>query len=541
MTLFWKLLFLLLLITSCSQAEEIAVDCDYGYQKFLFCGNISSCNIVKNLEIFKENVTIVIGNVKGYETTRAFTVRNQQIRYLPKGIVSTFKYLQALEIINSSLTKITADNLNEFRNLRHLGLSHNNIKYLESDLFRYNYYIKTVDLNNNRISTIEPTFAKTKAHLTVLTLEKNVCYSGSARSQPDLDNMIEVLKIECSATAYALNMNLQELRKSTWELTAEGDRLTAIETSLINLTEKFDSIQRNSTNQHKLSLNQVNTSINELRNDVQQLKSCPALIANLRTEVTENAKSCSSKTQAIDTKYTGILNKTIALDKDVGSANAKIVDIEMKIFKHDADLAVIRDMSSNNNISLSNIRNDISRFKVDVDQQMKDQSNALTKKINDLTAESSKNDNKIEDHQQIGLNNLTRSDKLLPMLLNALIDELDGNTTMNKTLKDVTEIDDSNSTTTNHDLIIERLMMSIKSKLDKIDDLELRTMENEHVQSRSKYLNIALIFTVIIINFCNFLIIYCLWPKDDHEMESNVVRRKRNKGGSAHNPLYSEI
>jgi len=346
-----------------------------------------------------------IKNAHIYKQNTAFSVENKEIYYLPQGIGKAFKNLMVLEIIKSGLTKITSKNLKEFKKLKYLSLNNNNIDYLESDLFQHNIVLNTVNLNNNRISLIEPTFLKPKNYLNIFALEGNVCYSGTAGSKAELENMIEVIKIACSSYVKILKSNLQEHHKKIEKCDKEQVELNE---SIKILTNKSDSHTKMMTNYEKeigdmkkkievnlnnfdnlqTSLNKVEsnskTFINKINVEIESLKPCPSSIADLNKTVAEVKQKCILSVKILENKYTGILNKTINMENDISMSKSNVNSNEYKIKKHEAELMTTKEKSSNLSIDLNKIWIEVKRINGEIGKQKTDLTKTINKDIKDL-------------------------------------------------------------------------------------------------------------------------------------------------------------
>jgi len=502
-------------------------------------GNLSCCNVVQKLKIDSENIALNIKNAHKNNQTKAFSVKYQEIYYLPQGIGKSFKNLTVLEIINSSLTKITSKNLQEFIYLKYLSLSNNNIKYLESNLFKHNTILNTVNLNYNHISLIEPTFLKTKNYLNIFTLEGNVCFSGTAGNKAELENMIEVIKIACSSVVQNINSNLQEnhnkieacdndqlkLNKSIKILTNKiynhtkmmtdyekeiGDMKKKIEVNL----ESFDNLQT--------SLNKVESNSKTFINKINDsLKTCPSSAIDLNKTVAEVKQNCTLSVKILENKYTEILNKTINMEIYISISRSNVNSNENKIKKHEADLVTIKRKSNNLSIDLNKIWIEINRTNGESVKQKADLTKAINKDIKDLQNKLVQNlanlTNKVEsteihliEYIDNHLKNITNKMNIkfndFKARFNEKLEMLINNTNVKISVKIAESRKDIETLTRNYHQTIEKLAkyrIKIENLIKKDEEIEKRLLKfakskdvHEIISNKSNELNQSLCSTV---------------------------------------------
>lgn len=118
--------------------------------------------------------------------------------------------------------------------------------------------------------------------------------------------------------------------------------------------------------------------------------------------------------------------------------------------------------------------------------------------------------------------------------LHEIIDELKGSQKLTKALNNETEMFEISK------------MSQVRPSLDKVN-LELKIHHED-----PKYLKMSLIATAIVSYFCNFLLIYFLFPNNEDEEESNTNKnskfssvfyknKKKTMTSSVHNSLYEEV
>lgn len=559
------------------------IDCNFGFENFGSFINISCCNVVKNVKIDTENVILNITNAHKSNYNKAFSAKNKEIYYLPQGIGHHFIYLEFLEIYNSGLKKITAKILKEFYYLKYLSLSHNDIEYLESDLFQYNIGLVTINLNNNQISLIEPTFLKTKQYLTTLAFVGNVCYSGTAKDEVELDNVIEVMKMACSNVVRSLNNNLVEYQK---KIEACDKKQLKLNESIKILTNKSDKNNKRMTNYEKEigdmkklrnSLNNVENNskafIEKINTEIENMKTCPSSIAELNKTIVAMIRNDSLKIENLENKYTEIVNKATNMEKDISLSKSNVLSTENKINHYEAELSTIKANSSNLSVNLNKIWIEIGQINGKIDDQRTDLTKKIYKHIEDLQTHLTKlsqNLTTLRDKLAGVHNNLTEKiDNHIESITSLIINKINDTTTIfNKYVENLRYHSDVNITKiqkaikalaaihnetieklANHKIQIgnnfDLLALSFNEKLENqtlnFND-KLKTTKNQMQQDSTNvtYLIISNIILIILLVLTFSCLIYSLKFKSNKQIQSENSNYQQFSTISTHFPDYDQ-
>lgn len=87
------------------------------------------------------------------------SIKRASMKFIPFGITQKFERMRALQIQDSGLLSVSKENLEQFGgSLIYFSAYDNKIAFIDADLFKYNRYLKLVDLGQNDLRYIEPAF-----------------------------------------------------------------------------------------------------------------------------------------------------------------------------------------------------------------------------------------------------------------------------------------------------------------------------------------------------------------------------------------------
>lgn len=150
------------------------------------------------------------------------SIKRASVKFIPFGITQKFERLRALKIVDSGLLSVSKENLEQFGgSLIYFSAYDNKIAFIDADLFKYNRYLKFVDLGQNGLRFIEPAFfadVKKLPRIRGVLLNRAGCinqqFSGDfghkwstftwnnekcndLTAKVERENMIEGLKLKC--------------------------------------------------------------------------------------------------------------------------------------------------------------------------------------------------------------------------------------------------------------------------------------------------------------------------------------------------------
>lgn len=147
----------LLALTALLALQEISainIEC-----QFLIFSEDSDVLLGKNFNITEQNTSVTtINNLSarmfGPIFVEQFSIEDQIVNFMPKGLENFFPELEMLVVQNSKLKSIKKIDLQIFADLEYLNLKHNNLKALDGDLFEGNRNLMIIDFSGNRLMFI---------------------------------------------------------------------------------------------------------------------------------------------------------------------------------------------------------------------------------------------------------------------------------------------------------------------------------------------------------------------------------------------------
>lgn len=218
-----------------SSTTTIDFSCEEKDRKFGGLGNFTCCDVIEDLKIHEENVTIT----KPDEAIMyGFVAENMEIYYLPQGIEKIFPILKVLIILNCKLRKITTENLEKLTHLKVLDLSWNEIEFLEPKLFQFNNDLRAIFMSNNKIKIIDSSTFRNMPNLVKLDLQHNICVSLLATEQWEMIIVENITKISCSWEYNRMKDDYIKRKEMIRNLENKNKKLTALNKHLDSKNEE---------------------------------------------------------------------------------------------------------------------------------------------------------------------------------------------------------------------------------------------------------------------------------------------------------------
>lgn len=154
---------------------------------------------------------------------------------VPQGLKKIFPNLRNLSIWDSTLKKVTKDDLADYKNFERIGLCGNKIKFLPGNLFEGFKRLEEVAFNGNQIELIEPNILDGLTNLKIVDFEKNPAYTKCYSNLPGWISSatLQDVKDELFVRFYRDRNNINDLLK------VEEENL-ALKRSVNELLEKID-------------------------------------------------------------------------------------------------------------------------------------------------------------------------------------------------------------------------------------------------------------------------------------------------------------
>lgn len=449
--------FVFLLIFSLVYAIDI--NCKYSSRKGTYSTSRLFCCIEENLRITTRNEIVSIKNPKKFE---GILTEGKEILYFPPRFGNQTGTLRAIIMTNSKLREITSVSIENYKSLRYLDFSGNEIQNLEANLFYKNKELEKIILDDNKISSIDPAAFRGLARIKKFTLQNNVCLSASTDNKIDISKLMMLSLESCWIQSPRFDDHLEStsFKKTNLVEKVQNERQETVSPNMnfglneyISITNSLfkemgsqvqtvNTINIYNKNASKLSTNdfKIKSSFHNLKYEMGKLQKHLTSLTNLtkntekgvaqiqqRVNVIEN--NINELVQANEKKYKFIQNATESL----GNKLEMLSEMTNKI---NAEMAT-KDMNQNVSDDIEIIRKDFENFQNNLMQQFNekivDNYSDTTNKINNkmMTKMSEKLNNLEEKSKTFMQENLKKFDELKQI-------ECEKNEEQRTTFKDIT-------------------------------------------------------------------------------------------------------
>lgn len=159
--------------------EAIQFDCNFAmivpWKSVIPTRYACTARVINSSSESLESVTGSHETGKSNEDVKYLFIIDQFLKNFPGGIVDFFKNVDALDIRQSALISISANDLRPFPSLLYLDLHGNELTSIDEDLFKYTPNLKLVSLFRNQIRHIGRNFVNNLNSLVVLYPHRNPC------------------------------------------------------------------------------------------------------------------------------------------------------------------------------------------------------------------------------------------------------------------------------------------------------------------------------------------------------------------------------
>lgn len=367
----------------------MALKCKYGTsfykgQNLYTCYAIGLDNHNKDVQ-FEDAIGKHEDENSNHDVT-ALIVKAQNVSYFPTNIITIFKNLNQLEIIDSCLVEIRENDFEHLENLETLKLSRNNISTIHKDAFVNLKNLKALYLNENKINRIHSqTFAE-NSELELLTLEGNLLTSLHE------DTFVTMPKLK---ELYLLRNKLIELREKLFRNSKELEKIDVSNNELTfigpNIFEPIRDVIKNfnfSNNVCLPGLGNHDMKIDDFEKEIKENCFPPYLTeyADLIHNLNESLNNCnetlnrenlkfSDLQKAFDGKYEKFSKETEDLNarnlklqqeneklkenvenqqNEIKVLEEKYKNLEMKLEKSSEDIIFLNESLHNQSLEMAN-------------------------------------------------------------------------------------------------------------------------------------------------------------------------------------------
>lgn len=140
------------------------------------------------------------------ENTRvkSLSIHNQIVNYLPKFTETLAQRLEVLWIESCQLKVVSKEDLRPFPKLLQVSLPHNDLEWLDGDLFDFNPQLGAVLLNDNeKLMIIGANFLNSLRRLWLVNLRSAGCINYYASDREYVQVLKDMLKTSCKGESHS--------------------------------------------------------------------------------------------------------------------------------------------------------------------------------------------------------------------------------------------------------------------------------------------------------------------------------------------------
>lgn len=210
-----------------SSLEPITFEYECYFGTWGTLGTIYRCNVKNEVNLLSQNeseVQNVTGTHQdGYNNDNVvgFSINNNgQIHFFPRGLTKFFKNLKGIQIARTGLKEIHQNDLKEFPELVNLHLWSSDLEIVEANLFKFNPKLDFVNLNDNKISHIDPLAFEGLAKMKSLSLWNNSCIDmGTSKNLTAVQSILKLAEVQCVNSDYSkLDQQVKDLKDQSKNL-----------------------------------------------------------------------------------------------------------------------------------------------------------------------------------------------------------------------------------------------------------------------------------------------------------------------------------
>lgn len=224
------------LICSC---QCVTFGCEYRDAKYPVIANVYECNI-KSVQL---GCRFDFEGVEGNHTSSRSDTNVTFIRlfdkilyHFPRGIENVFPNVIGIQIHNTGLRSISAEDLKHFSKLQYLHLEKNQIVSLAGDLFKYSPKLKDINFDYNSIEHVGENLISNLTDLEFAYFRYNPCINHWTSSKPAMQDLEVKLIQLCGSSQSLINATYVDNMKFVVENAKLETELSSAKKQLVEIT-----------------------------------------------------------------------------------------------------------------------------------------------------------------------------------------------------------------------------------------------------------------------------------------------------------------
>ena len=229
-------------------SSSLHLECSYSLTQWVITGEIYTCvgTVVFSGDI--NSIAAVSQNHlpgKSNVHVEGFTINNQAIDFMPSNIQHFFENVRAIAMRNTTLKKLTKDDLKPFPRIEVIGFHYSRLEKIDGDLFSYNPRLQHINLSNNLFTNIGPNLLAPLASLHQINLSDSLCINENVAIILDITNLSRKLRFQCPPSVEMIERIILSGQKFVQEVDKQtADRINPAVLRIYENEKRIDELER---------------------------------------------------------------------------------------------------------------------------------------------------------------------------------------------------------------------------------------------------------------------------------------------------------
>lgn len=122
----------------------------------------------------------------------------QRLTAVPRGFQHFFPIFSGFHLLGCGINSLNGDEVDEYPNLRWFALEYTQLEFIPGNFFKNNPLLTSTSFGANRIKRVGVGLLDDLRNLHRLYFFNNVCGNQGARNEAEVQELIDVLRTQCS-------------------------------------------------------------------------------------------------------------------------------------------------------------------------------------------------------------------------------------------------------------------------------------------------------------------------------------------------------
>lgn len=266
----------LIFILCISVTSAIFLECDFKFASFAGLGSVYFCNVKG-----------ILNSPYGYNGSHIGKRTTDDVRgvrffanicqsEIPSGLLNIFPNLIALGFFNCPITFLSGYELKNYSKLEVFELTFSNVERIPENFFAFTKNLSHINLSNNKIKFTGSNLLDHLNQMKRVNFERNICIDMRAQNEKRIRALIEILNENCRefenyTTTVAAPPSVPTSSMLTTTVNNNECNLEDVEKKVCTLVDQVEVIDlkiQNLTEENQI----LNTSLNLIKSEVANLQ-----------------------------------------------------------------------------------------------------------------------------------------------------------------------------------------------------------------------------------------------------------------------------